>query len=91
MGGAEGEKLGSIPSQPRPARLHHAEVSSVFAHGGQHVKSVAELPPWPSSPWEFHPEALTEPCLTVSGHMARAIHGELPPPCHERSVPPVTG
>jgi hypothetical protein len=33
----------------------------------------------PSSPEEFHPEALTEPCLTVSGHTARAIPGELPP------------
>jgi len=45
----------------------------------------------PSSPGEFHPEALTEPCLTVSGHTARAIHGELPPSCRERSVPPVAG
>ena len=36
--------------------------------------------PRPSSPGEFHPEALTEPCLTVSGHTARAIHGERPPP-----------
>ena len=29
-------------------------------------------------PGEFHPEPLTEPCLTVSSHTARAIHGELP-------------
>ena len=26
----------------------------------------------PSSPGEFHPEALTDPCLTVSSHAARA-------------------
>jgi hypothetical protein len=28
----------------------------------------------PSRPGEFHPEALTEPCVTVSSHTARAIH-----------------
>jgi hypothetical protein len=33
----------------------------------------------PSSPGEFHPEALTEPCLTVSNHTARAIPRRLPP------------
>jgi len=33
----------------------------------------------PSSPGESHPEALTEPCLTVSSHTARAIHRRLPP------------
>ena len=33
----------------------------------------------PSRPGEFHPEALTEPCVTVSRHTARAIHRELPP------------
>src|SRR5262249_17147022 len=33
----------------------------------------------PSRPGEFHPEPLTDPCLTVSGHTARAIQGELPP------------
>jgi hypothetical protein len=55
---------------------------------GGHLKTGNRSP---SSPGEFHPEALTEPCLTVSGHKARAIHGELPPPCRERSVPPVTG
>jgi hypothetical protein len=27
---------------------------------------------WPSRPGEFHPEPLTEPCLTVSSHTARA-------------------
>ena len=54
-------------------------------------KLSAQLSARPSSPGEFHPEALTEPCLTVSGHTARAIHRELPPPKHERSVPPVTG
>jgi len=25
------------------------------------------------SPREFHPEALTDPCMTVSSHTARAI------------------
>jgi len=34
---------------------------------------------WPSSPRDFHPEALTDPCMTVSGHTARAIQQELPP------------
>src|SRR5262245_17524685 len=33
----------------------------------------------PSSPGELHPEALTEPCLSLSTHTARAIHEELPP------------
>src|ERR1035438_2763585 len=28
----------------------------------------------PSRPGEFHPEPLTEPCLTVSRHTARAPH-----------------
>jgi hypothetical protein len=28
----------------------------------------------PSRPGDFHPEALTEPCVTVSRHTARAIH-----------------
>jgi hypothetical protein len=27
-----------------------------------------------SSPGELHPEALTEPCLSLSTHTARAIH-----------------
>ena len=35
--------------------------------------------PSPSRPGGFHPEALTEPCVTVSRHTARAIHGRLPP------------
>jgi hypothetical protein len=30
--------------------------------------------PPPSRPGEFHPEPLTEPCMTVSRHTARAIH-----------------
>jgi len=35
----------------------------------------------PSRAGEFHPEALTEPCVTVSRHTARAIlEGCLPPP-----------
>ena len=33
----------------------------------------------PSSPGELHPEALTEPCLSLSTHTARVIHEELPP------------
>jgi MFS family permease len=28
----------------------------------------------PSRPGELHPESLTEPCLTVSSHTARATH-----------------
>src|SRR5262244_4477940 len=31
----------------------------------------------PSRPGESHPEALTDPCLSLSAHTARAIHGEL--------------
>src|SRR5262245_63816750 len=31
------------------------------------------------SPGEFHPEALTEPCLSLSTHTALVIHEELPP------------
>src|SRR5262249_20264635 len=34
---------------------------------------------WSSSPGEFHPEALTEPCLSLSTHTALVIHEELPP------------
>ena len=33
----------------------------------------------PSRPREFHPEPLTEPCVSLSTHTARAIPGELPP------------
>src|SRR5262249_12804371 len=32
-----------------------------------------------SSPGEFHPEALTEPCLSLSTHTALVIHEELSP------------
>ena len=32
-----------------------------------------------SSPGEFHPEALTEPCLSLSTHTALVIHEGLPP------------
>ena len=30
--------------------------------------------PRPSRPGEFHPEPLTEPCLSLSTHTARATH-----------------
>src|ERR1700751_3747204 len=33
----------------------------------------------PSRPGEFRPEPLTDPCLTVSGHTARAPPGRLAP------------
>jgi hypothetical protein len=33
----------------------------------------------PSRPGEFRPEPLTDPCLTVSGHTARATPGRLAP------------
>jgi hypothetical protein len=33
----------------------------------------------PSRPGEFHPEPLTDPCLTVSGHTARATRGRPAP------------
>ncbi len=35
--------------------------------------------PMPSSPGDFHPEALTDPYVTVSSHTARATHRRLPP------------
>jgi hypothetical protein len=35
------------------------------------TKRILQLP---SSPREFHPEALTEPYVTVSRHTARATH-----------------
>src|SRR5262249_51389757 len=34
---------------------------------------------WSSSPGELHPEALTEPCLSLSTHTALVIHEGLPP------------
>src|SRR5215831_14596197 len=33
----------------------------------------------PSRPGESHPEALTDPCLSLSTHTARVIHEGLPP------------
>src|SRR5215475_13885145 len=39
-----------------------------------HVLGDARLCDLPSSPREFHPEALTEPYVTVSRHTARATH-----------------
>src|ERR1700756_5807662 len=33
----------------------------------------------PSKPGEFRPEPLTDPCLTVSDHTARATGGRPPP------------
>src|SRR5258706_1074455 len=39
----------------------------------------AGCPTPPSRPGEFHPEPLTEPCVMVSRHTARAIHRGLPP------------
>jgi hypothetical protein len=51
--------------------------------------SSATLSGWPSSPGEFHPKALTEPCLSLSTHTARAIHRELPPSAATSSVHPV--
>jgi hypothetical protein len=36
--------------------------------------AVLQSDPPPSSPREFHPEALTEPYVTVSRHTARATH-----------------
>ena len=34
----------------------------------------------PSRPGELHPEALTDPCLSLSTHTARATQRRLPPP-----------
>jgi len=45
---------------------------------------------WPSRPGESHPEPLTEPCLTVSSHTARATHWRLTTFRLNRSVPPVS-
>jgi len=50
--------------------------SSFVQHG-----AVAPSCHKPSRPGGFHPEALTEPCVTVSRHTARAIlEGCRPPP-----------
>jgi hypothetical protein len=43
----------------------------------------------PSSPGESHPEALTDPCLSLSAHTARAIHGELAPSVTTRRFLPL--
>lgn len=45
--------------------------------------------PRPSSPGESHPEALTDPCLSLSAHTARAIHGELAPSVTTRRFLPL--
>ena len=45
--------------------------------------------PRPSSPGESHPEALTDPCLSLSAHTARAIHGELAPSLTTRRFLPL--
>ena len=46
---------------------------------GLNYQAVATPPcEGPSRPGGFHPEALTEPCVSLSTHTARAIHGELP-------------
>src|SRR5262245_62456015 len=42
--------------------------------------------PRPSRPGESHPEALTDPCLSLSAHTAPAIHGELAVPVTTRRV-----
>src|SRR5262249_43389342 len=45
--------------------------------------------PRPSRPGESHPEALTDPCLSLSAHTARAIHGELAPSVTTRRFLPL--
>jgi hypothetical protein len=42
-----------------------------------------------SGPGELHPEALTDPCLSLSAHTARAIHGELAPSVTTRRFLPL--
>jgi hypothetical protein len=62
---------------------HGTEIEIASSEGG--VLAVAN--PWenlvrtgmPSSPGDFHPEALTDPYVTVSSHTARATHRRLPP------------
>ena len=45
----------------------------------EELPGMATIPPGrPGSPGESHPEALTDPCLSLSAHTARAIHRELP-------------
>src|SRR5262245_14483284 len=56
---------------------HPASHSSSENSGGRNQER--NLSGRPSSPGEFHPEALTEPCLSLSTHTARVIHEELPP------------
>src|SRR5262249_10204560 len=45
--------------------------------------------PRPSRPGESHPEALTDPCLSLSAHTARAIHRELAPSVTTRRFLPL--
>jgi hypothetical protein len=72
-----------------------------FATGAKtlNLRSVLELlrtsmdmrhrppPPLPSRPWDFHPEPLTEPDLTLSRHPARATAQRLPPSIEHRFLP----
>src|SRR5262245_6383114 len=53
----------------------HGRVLVRFSVGGR--VAPGSCTPRPSRPGESHPEALTDPCLSLSAHTARAIHGEL--------------
>jgi hypothetical protein len=53
------------------ARTHERiNWSLLLGHSEVHPNCVAKSRP--SRPGEFHPEPLTDPCLTVSSHTARA-------------------
>jgi hypothetical protein len=52
-------------------RLNSYIAAKLCIAGGRGRDSDLSLPP---SPGELHPEVLTEPCVTVSCHAARAIH-----------------
>jgi hypothetical protein len=55
-------------------RLNDYIAAKLCIGGGRGRDSALSLPPSLASPGELHPEALTEPCVTVSCHAARAIH-----------------
>ena len=62
----------------RPTRRCSRPLKSSAAERQTLAPSVGDLSGRPSRPGESHPEALTDPCLSLSAHTARAIHRELP-------------
>ena len=62
---------GQKPSWPQTVVTYEEHETGHLGRSGGHCTSAISKS-WPSRPGEFHPEPLTEPCLTVSCHTARA-------------------